>query len=60
MYDTPRGGYPRTQLLWAASLLEGKQIQYPHVTEGNRTVKRAPKAKGARAAGPSLFDGADD
>lgn len=57
MYDTPWGSYPRIQLLTVAELLEGKQIQYPHVTEGNKTVKRAPKAKKATAAGPSLFDG---
>jgi hypothetical protein len=55
MFDTPWGSYPRIQLLTVGELLEGKQILYPHVTEGNKTHKRAPKAKAAKSAAPSLF-----
>ena len=35
--------YPRIQLLTIAQLLDGKQIDYPHVTRA--TFKKAPKAE---------------
>lgn len=44
-YESPWGSYPRIQLLTVAGLLSGKQIQYPHITGGNQTFKRAPAAK---------------
>lgn len=42
-YDSAWGSFPRIQLLTVGDLLEGKQVQYPHVTGGNVTFKRAPK-----------------
>jgi DNA modification methylase len=56
MFESPWGSYPRIQLLTIAELLEGKQVAYPHMTEGNKTHKRAPKAKAAKSTSPSLFD----
>jgi DNA modification methylase len=45
LYDSPWGSYPRIQLLTVKELLAGKQIQYPHVTGGNQTFKKAPASK---------------
>lgn len=45
LYTTPWGAYPRIQLLTVADLLEGKAIQYPHITGGNKTYKASPKAQ---------------
>lgn len=45
LYDTPWGAYPRIQLLTVGELLEGKQIQYPHVTGANQTFKAAPRIR---------------
>src|SRR6185437_7071348 len=45
LYTTPWGAYPRSQLLTVADLLEGKAIQYPHITGGNKTYKASPKAQ---------------
>jgi hypothetical protein len=59
MFDTLWGSYQRIHLLAVGELLEGKQILYPHVTEGNKTHKIAPKAKAARAKAPSLFEEAE-
>jgi site-specific DNA-methyltransferase (adenine-specific) len=43
-YASPWGGsYPRLQLLTVGQLLEGKQIEYPHLTGGNVTHRRAPR-----------------
>jgi site-specific DNA-methyltransferase (adenine-specific) len=49
-HDTAWGAFPRIQLLTVKELLEGKRIEYPRITEGNKTFKRAPKAKGAADA----------
>jgi site-specific DNA-methyltransferase (adenine-specific) len=46
-HDTAWGAFPRIQLLTVKELLEGQRIEYPRITEGNKTFKRAPKAKGA-------------
>lgn len=42
-FETPWGAFPRLQLMTVAELLDGKGIQYPHVTGGNKTYKAAPK-----------------
>jgi DNA modification methylase len=44
LYTAPWGGtYPRLQLLTVGQLLEGKQIEYPRLTGGNVTHRRAPR-----------------
>jgi hypothetical protein len=43
-YKSPWGNHPRLQILTIADLLEGKGIDYPHLS--NVTFKRAPKALG--------------
>ncbi len=44
-YDSAWGtSHPRLQLLTVAQLLSGKQVDYPHVTGGNVTHRRAPRA----------------
>jgi DNA modification methylase len=50
-HDTAWGAFPRIQLLTVKELLEGKRIEYPRITEGNKTFKRAPKAKEADGQG---------
>lgn len=43
-YRSPWGGdYPRIQLLTVAELLAGKQVDYPNLTGGNVTHRRAPR-----------------
>lgn len=43
-YTSPWGGnYPRLQLLTVGQLLESKQFEYPHLTGGNVTHRRAPR-----------------
>jgi site-specific DNA-methyltransferase (adenine-specific) len=43
-YSSPWGStHPRLQLLTVGQLLEGKQIDYPHLTGGNVTHRRAPR-----------------
>jgi site-specific DNA-methyltransferase (adenine-specific) len=46
-HDTRWGAFPRIQLLTVKDLLDGTRIEYPRMTEGNKTFKRAPKAKRA-------------
>jgi hypothetical protein len=55
-FETPWGKFPHIQLLTVAELLRGAAIQYPHMTEGNKTFKSAPKAVKRDAKAPSLFD----
>ena len=46
-YESPWGGkFPRIQLLTVGELLEGKTVDYPHMTGGNVTHRRAARAKG--------------
>jgi DNA modification methylase len=46
-HDTRWGAFPRIQILTVKELLDGRRIEYPRITEGNKTFKRAPKAKRA-------------
>jgi hypothetical protein len=57
--DTPWGKYPRLQMRTVGELLEGKGIDYPHVTGANVTHKQAAKAKGVQAQAMRLFADAD-
>lgn len=58
-FASPWGQFPRLQLLTVEDLLEGKRIEYPAITGGNRTYKAAPKAVKTTAQGPGLFDSAE-
>jgi hypothetical protein len=43
-YASPWGGsYPRLQLLTVGELLAGRGVDYPHLTGGNVTHRRAPR-----------------
>lgn len=51
-YTSPWGSsHPRVQLLTVGQLLEGKQIDYPHLTGGNVTHRRAPRERQAADQG---------
>ncbi|MBA3688093.1 MAG: site-specific DNA-methyltransferase [Chloroflexi bacterium] len=52
-YDSPWGRHPRIQLRTVGELLEGKGIDYPHMT--NVTHRRAPRAKAAEPERLELF-----
>ncbi len=49
-YESPWDGkrYPRLQLRTVQELLEGKGVQYPALTGGNRTFKKATAKRSAR------------
>jgi DNA modification methylase len=53
-YTSHWGQHPRLQLLTVAELLEGKEIDYPHVTGVNRTFKQAPRALEVQEDHPEL------
>lgn len=55
-YETPWGKFPRLQLLTVDELLDGRRIEYPAITGGNKTYKAAPRAVKRAAESPSLFD----
>lgn len=55
MFDAGWGSYPCIQILTVEDLLNGARIKYPSLTEGNRTLKRAPKASTRPTAQPDLF-----
>jgi hypothetical protein len=45
-YTSPWGSnHPRLQLLTVGELLEGRQIDYPHLTGGAATFRRAQRAR---------------
>ena len=51
-YDSPWGKHPRLQIITVEQLLDGKQIDYPHVT--GVTFKKAPKAQGPESEALTL------
>jgi site-specific DNA-methyltransferase (adenine-specific) len=48
-YESPWGKHPRIQLRTIRELLDGKGIDYPHVTGANVTLRRAQRARPADA-----------
>ncbi|MBW7934073.1 MAG: restriction endonuclease, partial [Gemmatimonadaceae bacterium] len=54
-FETPWGKYPRLQLLTVAELLAGARVQYPTITQGNVTFKRAAKVTKGDAPKLDLF-----
>ena len=57
-YESPWGKHPRIQLLTIRELLDGKGIDYPHITGSNVTLRRAKRARTEEAEALPLF-GAD-
>jgi hypothetical protein len=58
-YESPWGRHPRIQLRTIRELLDGKGIDYPHVTGANVTHRRAQRARAAGAEAMELFGRAD-
>jgi len=54
-YDSPWGRHPRIQLRTIRELLDGKGIDYPHVTGANVTHRRAQRVRPAGAESLELF-----
>lgn len=54
-YESPWGRHPRIQLRTIRELLDGKGIDYPHVTGANVTLRRAQRAP-ASADSMELFE----
>lgn len=54
-YESPWGKHPRLQLRTIRELLDGKGIDYPHVTGANVTLRRAQRARPADAEAMELF-----
>ncbi|MEP7378378.1 MAG: DNA methyltransferase [Chloroflexota bacterium] len=59
-YESPWGKHPRIQLLTIAELLDGKGIDYPHVTGSNVTLRRSQRARGAEPERLELFSAAPE
>lgn len=59
-YESPWGKHPRLQLRTIRELLDGKGIDYPHVTGANVTVRRAQRARAADAEAMPLFGPTDE
>lgn len=55
-YESPWGRHPRLQLRTVGQLLEGQGIDYPHVTGGNVTLRRAQRAKAPAPENMGLFE----
>lgn len=53
-YESPWGKHPRLQLRTVRELLDGKGIDYPHVTGANVTLRRAQRARPADAEAMEL------
>jgi hypothetical protein len=58
-YESAWGKHPRIQLLTIRELLDGKGIDYPHITGSNVTHRRAARAKATPADSLQMF-GPDD
>jgi DNA modification methylase len=59
-YESPWGRHPRIQLRTIGELLDGKGIDYPHVTGANITHRRAARVQVSGAETIPLFDGDED
>lgn len=54
-YESPWGKHPRVQLRTIAELLDGRGIDYPHVTGANVTYRRAGRARPGEAEAMEMF-----
>jgi site-specific DNA-methyltransferase (adenine-specific) len=58
-YESPWGKHPRLQMRTVTELLEGKGIDYPHVTGANVTIRRAQRVRADVAPSMQLFGTGD-
>lgn len=58
-YESPWGKHPRIQLLTIRELLDGKIVDYPHVTGGNVTHRKSARAQTVDAEPIQLFAAED-
>jgi len=56
-YASPWGKHPRIQLRTVGELLDGKGVDYPHVTGSNVTTRRASRANISQGQQTALFGG---
>lgn len=54
-YESPWGKHARLQLRTVAELLDGRGIDYPHVTGANVTYRRASRARSTESEAMELF-----
>jgi len=59
-YESPWGKHPRIQLRTVGELLDGKGIDYPHVTGANVTQRAAARAAKAAPESLKLFETTPD
>lgn len=60
-YTSPQGKrFPRVQVLTIEELLAGRGIDYPRLTGGDATFRRAPRAAKAKERPAELFDQGGD
>jgi DNA modification methylase len=59
-YESPWGRHPRLQMLTVRQLLDGRGIDYPHVTGANVTHRRATRARAAAPDQAALFGQGDE
>jgi DNA modification methylase len=59
-YESAWGRHPRIQLRTVRELLEGKGVDYPHVTGSNVTIRRAERAAMAAPEPMPLFEPATE
>src|SRR5207237_362060 len=55
-YESPWGKHPRLQLRTIRELLDGRGIDYPHVTGSNVTHRRAERERRVDAEPMELFE----
>lgn len=55
-YESPWGKHPRIQLRTVRELLDGKGIDYPHVTGANVTLRRANRARPVAPESLEMFE----
>jgi hypothetical protein len=55
-YDSPWGRHLRLQVLTVGQLLDGRGIDYPHVTGANVTHRRAARVKASAPDQTALFE----
>jgi DNA modification methylase len=54
-YESPWGTHPRIQLRTIRELLDGRGVDYPHMTGSNVTLRRAQRARAREAEALPLF-----
>lgn len=55
-FETPWGKFPRLQLLTISDILAGKRIQYPAITGGNKTFRKAQRVREGGSSQLAVFE----